>query len=69
MVLTLADSGTKEFGVHGPRNLMKCFVGSRNFLQRYFYFFFFYLVIYISLIKYNIFKILLFFFFLLLLVV
>ncbi|ORX60973.1 hypothetical protein BCR36DRAFT_341049 [Piromyces finnis] len=34
MVLTLADSGTKEFGVHGPRNLLKCFVGSRNFLQR-----------------------------------
>jgi len=34
MVLTLADSGAKEFGIHGPRNLLKCFVGSRNFLQR-----------------------------------
>eukprot|EP00833_Pecoramyces_ruminatium_P003271 jgi/Orpsp1_1/1177303/evm.model.c7180000060885.1 len=33
MVLTLADSGTKEFGIHGPRNLLKCFVGTRNFLQ------------------------------------
>jgi len=35
MVLTLADAGTKEFGIHGPQNLIKCFVGSRNFLQRY----------------------------------
>jgi ribonuclease BN (tRNA processing enzyme) len=34
MVLTLADAGTKEFGIHGPQNLIKCFVGSRNFLQR-----------------------------------
>jgi len=34
MILTLADSGTKEFGIHGPQKLLKCFVGFKNFLKR-----------------------------------